>query len=67
MGGWKKMKEWHFSQCYHTQIYLVFWCSIPIKLVTDFKENLNVFTKENIETIEKLTMDHCNEHLMNLK
>ena len=24
MGGWKKMKEWHFSQCYHTQIYLIF-------------------------------------------
>ena len=31
--------------------------------MTDFKENLNVFTKENIETIEKLTMDQSeNEH-----
>ena len=24
MGRWKKMKEWHFDQCYHTQIYLIF-------------------------------------------
>ena len=24
--------------------------------MSDFKENLSVFTKENIETIEKLTM-----------
>ena len=26
------------------------------KNMSDFKENLSVFTKENIETIEKLTM-----------
>ena len=31
--------------------------------MSDFKENLNVFTKENIETIEKLTMGQSeNEH-----
>ena len=30
----------------------------------DFKQNLSVFTKENIETIEKLTMGQSeNEHL----
>ena len=29
----------------------------------DFKQNLSVFTKENIETIEKLTMGQSeNEH-----
>ena len=21
---WKKIKEWYFCQCYHTQIYLIF-------------------------------------------
>ena len=31
--------------------------------MSDFKENLSVFTKENIETIEKLTMGQSeNEH-----
>ena len=34
------------------------------KNVSKFKENLSVFTKENIETIEKLTMGQSeNEHL----
>ena len=33
------------------------------KNMSDFKENLSVFTKENIETIEKLTMGQSeNEH-----
>ena len=33
------------------------------KNMSDFKENLSVFTKENIETTEKLTMDQSeNEH-----
>ena len=33
------------------------------KNVSKFKENLSVFTKENIETIEKLTMGQSeNEH-----
>ena len=33
------------------------------KNMSDFKENLSVFTKENIETIEKLTMGRSeNEH-----
>ena len=31
--------------------------------MSDFKENLSVFTKENIETIDKLTMGQSeNEH-----
>ena len=30
VGGWKKMKEWHFRQCYQTKMYLTFWCSIPV-------------------------------------
>ena len=34
------------------------------KNVSKFKENLSVFTKQNIETIEKLTMGQSeNEHL----
>ena len=33
------------------------------KNMSDFMENLSVFTKENIETTEKLTMDQSeNEH-----
>ena len=24
VGGWKKMKEWHFRQCYQTKMYLTF-------------------------------------------
>ena len=33
------------------------------KNMSKFKENLSVFTKENIETIEKLTMGQSeNEH-----
>ena len=33
------------------------------KNMSDFKENSSVFTKENIETIEKLTMGQSkNEH-----
>ena len=33
------------------------------KITSDVKENLSVFTKENIETIEKLTMGQSeNEH-----
>ena len=33
------------------------------KNMSDFRENVDVFTKENLETIEKLTMGHSeNEH-----
>ena len=33
------------------------------KNMSNFKENLSVFTKENIETIEKLIMDQSeNQH-----
>ena len=30
MVGWRMMKKWHFGQCYHTQVYLNFWCCIPV-------------------------------------
>ena len=33
------------------------------KNMSDFKENLSVFTKENIETIEKLTMGQSENEL----
>ena len=42
MGGWRKIKECHFGQCYHTQIYLNFWCSIRelgSKDLSDYKNS----------------------------
>ena len=38
----KKMKEWHFGQCYHVKIYLIFLTFYPSELINkDFSDYKN--------------------------